>query len=210
MITDSNKLALLNQIAKLFFPSDLIGQGSAFIRMKTNLDNDSFDYFISNLTQGRYYIFEITKVVHQTTRTGVITIIENRFTDLITGAKGTGGFTIPTTLYANGKWNEIFSRNNPPMILLRDYLINNLSGFLVYSPQSTSYNVAYVPADPTGGGSGSGSGSGSYTGGTVIVKQPVVNQPNPVMAPVENIGSLDFSKMILPLVAIAGVYFFMK
>lgn len=210
MVTDINKLLLLAQIAKLFFPSDLISQASCLIRMKSNLDNDTFDYFLSNINQGRYYVFTINTVRHDALK--MVTIITNSYIDLITGSKGTGGFTVPLSLYTGGKWAEIFQANDPPMNLMSSRIVNNLSTFLVYSPRSSSYGITYVPTNPTSGGNTGGTGGntgGTGGGGTVIVnppaKEPIITKTD---LPVNN--ETDITKFLLPAAAVIAIYLLLK
>ena len=56
MITDPEKVSILWQIAGLFYPSNPLGRTSSMTRMQSQLSNETYQYFISNLQTGTFYV----------------------------------------------------------------------------------------------------------------------------------------------------------
>ncbi len=214
MITNPIYKGLARKIAMLFCEaaaSPPVCTESIKQRIISSFNNVTFEYFLANLTKGRYVIMRYYNWRQGSNCRDKIISVE--FIDVITGNRVNGNWQYISADCENKSYywpdlNHLVSVYNHVML---DTPIESGTNAdigkprLIYSPNATpSYNVSYIPGSVPGGG-------GSGGGGNILPKVPVVppGEPEPEIA-VQSAG-FDFEGLLKnPAVLIgaaAAIYF---
>jgi hypothetical protein len=212
MITNSQYKIFASQIAKLFCPTDTICQASVKERILFNFNNESFSYFLQNISVGRFKILQYSnwRVKQNNCRTMLIDV---KLTDAITGEVKTGYWSYDNRNCGSEQYyfpdlNSLI-RNNGYTLVDAPIMSKNNSDIvkprLVHAKSATGYGITYVPPSPGGGGGG-------------ISVTPPVQTPPAQIPPVQTPSQSGFNiqQLIKPeyaligIAALAAYMFFMK
>ena len=202
MLTDIILKLYAGQIAGLFCNNPLC-KASVKSRIVNNLTNETFEnYFLPNLDKGRFYVHHFSNFVDHG---GGNIQIDTTFYDLLTNERtaGTWHYKIPV---GENAFNYLVGE-------LAKYGFNVVQGMsygyttyktdhIMHKPsKQPGYGIVFVPASSGGGYQGGGTPGG---GGITPTPEPVIT-PEPVVT--TDPAPFDISKLIIPIIASAAIYF---
>lgn len=213
MITKQDNLNVVNQIALLFFPTDEINRAVLYERLKNYLNDDLFQTILGQLSNGRFYAFQIVSIIPDSRTTFSV---KNNFFDLFFGSTGSGEIKSCTPKQVGNK-QQLYQKAN--LIYLGSITVNNIVYDIIQNINVNGYGVTYNPNILPGGSGGSGTpgGSGGSGGGSNITIDPVRSEntnniPAGVIQSTNQAGlfnGLDLNSLIIPGILI-GLFLYLK
>lgn len=204
MITQSNNLAIVDQVAKLFFPTETLQQNVVKERLKNFLTDELFQTVLGLLSTGRTYVFNTTSIVRQTVRPGYAPKINiyNHYMDLFLGQSGNGQINDVPQIWQNNK-SKIYQ--SAGLVYIGSLAVNGISYDIVQNQNIVGYGITYIPQINTGGASG----TDPVRGGLITVTPTETgNQTGSSIQPSQSLfAGLDLNSLIIPGVILGVLYF---
>lgn len=205
MITQSNNLAIVDQVAKLFFPNETLQQNVVKERLKNFLTDELFQTVLGLLSTGRTYVFNTTSIVRQTVRPGYMPKINiyNHYMDLFLGQSGNGQINDVPAIYQDNK-SKIYQ--SAGLVYIGSLAVNGISYDIVQNQNIAGYGITYTPQINTGGGGGVDPGRGEITYTPPI--NETGNQTGSSIQPSQSLfAGLDLNSLLIPGVILGVLYF---
>jgi hypothetical protein len=211
MITDATRLGLIIQIAELFFKNNFVGKASCITRLRTKLDNSSFDYFIDNISQGTFYVASNTPLPFEYVSGIKFYCYSIKLTDLVRGSSHTNPkVRIPEQAIAGKNfldfWKILLSAWDSDFIVFSVNASDHTG--LVHSPDVGSYGIEIGAQTPDN----TGRGNGENGINVIPLPSPPVKSPDAQIQTQSGLLSgIDFSNpMVLGGLALAVYFLFLK